>query len=161
MIREHLDGDSLLPFALAVYVALTENASDQCDSEFVTLQSHVARLAGNISTKTVQRVLPLLREVGVLEYTTPRLRGPLRFRLLSVASDSLNDATNSPYVATGEIFSPSRTIEVTMKNGIEGTKRRTPASGDAGRQLLLDAARAAKLKTKNPAQRRARGDEEY
>ena len=66
VIREHLDGDSLCPFALIAYVALTQNASDKESEEFTTLQSYIARLAGGISTKTLQRVLPLLREIGSL-----------------------------------------------------------------------------------------------
>jgi hypothetical protein len=100
-IREHLDGDSLLPYALSVYCALTENASDKGQEEFTTLQGHLARLSGNISTRTVRRVLPILREIGVLEYVTPRLRGPIIFKLLSVqARYSGGVGTNSPNVRT-------------------------------------------------------------
>ena len=90
VIREHLDGDSLLPFALIAYVALTENASNKRAEEFTTLQSHLARLAGGISIRTLQRVLPLLREIGVIDYTTPRLRGPITFMLLAVPPDRRN-----------------------------------------------------------------------
>ena len=56
-IREHFDGDSLLPYALSVYCALTENASNKGEEEFTTLQSHLAQLAG-VSVRTVRRVLP-------------------------------------------------------------------------------------------------------
>lgn len=114
-IRERLDGDSLLPYALGVYCALTENASDKGAEEITTLQGHLARLAGNISTKTVQRVLPLLREIGVIEYETPKLRGPITFRLLSVATDRPSVATSSPYVATNQKTAFSPTIERTKK----------------------------------------------
>jgi hypothetical protein len=101
-IREHLDGDSLLPYALGVYCALTENASDKGAEEFTTLQSHLALLAGDISTRTIRRVLPILREIGVIDYQTPELRGPITFRLLSVGTDSPNDGTNSPNVRTSK-----------------------------------------------------------
>jgi hypothetical protein len=101
-IREHLDGDSLLPYALSVYCALAENASDKGTEEFTTLQSHLAWLAGNLSTRTVQRVLPLLREVEVIDYETPRLRGPIVFRLLAVRPERPNVATNSPNVTTNK-----------------------------------------------------------
>jgi hypothetical protein len=114
-IREHLDGDSLLPYALGVYCALTENASDIESEEVTTLQGHIARLVGNISTKTVQRVLPLLRKIGVIDYQTPRLRGPITFRLLSVTSDCRNVATISPNVATNQKTASSPTIEITKK----------------------------------------------
>ena len=115
-IREQLDGDNRLPYALAVYSALTENASDKGAEEFSTLQSHLARLAGDISTRTVQRVLPLLRDIGVIDYTTPRLRGPITFRLLSVTPNSPNDTTNSRNVTTGAKTASSRTIEISKKN---------------------------------------------
>ena len=69
-LREHLDGDSLLPYAIAVYVGMTENASDKKSETFTTLQSHIGGLAGNVSTKTVQRVLPILREIGLVQYET-------------------------------------------------------------------------------------------
>jgi len=114
-IREHLDGDSLLPYALAVYLALTENASDIESEEVTTLQGHLAHHAGSISIKTVQRVLPLLREIGVIDYETPKLRGPITFRVLSVTSDSLSVATNSPNVATEAKTASNPTIEVTEK----------------------------------------------
>jgi hypothetical protein len=94
-IRERLDGDSHLPYALSVYCALTENASDQGKEEFETLQSHLAMLAGGISTRTVRRVLPILREICVIGYATPKLRGPTTFRLLSVRTNSPNDRTGT------------------------------------------------------------------
>ena len=99
-IREHFDGDSLLPYALNVYCALSENASDRGEEEFTTLQGHLAQLAGNISTRTIRRVLPILREIGVLDYTTPRLRGPIAFRLLSVQARRSGVETESPNVRT-------------------------------------------------------------
>jgi hypothetical protein len=110
-IREHLDGDSLLPYALSVYCALTENASDKEAEAFTTLQGHLARLAGNISTRTVQRILPFLREISVIDYQTPKLRGPITFRLLAVRTHSPNVATNSPNVTTNQKTASSRTIE--------------------------------------------------
>ena len=108
-IREHFDGDSLLPYALSVYCALTENASNKGEEEFTTLQSHLAQLAG-VSVRTVRRVLPDLRQVGVIDYSTPRLRGPVIFRLLSVraphphvASNRRNVRTNRPNVRPSKI----------------------------------------------------------
>jgi hypothetical protein len=97
-IEEHLDGDGILPFAILVYLALSRNASDRGTEEFTTLQSHLARLAGNISTRTVRRALPVLREIGVIDYTTPKLRGPITFTLLSVRTVSPNVRYKSPSV---------------------------------------------------------------
>ncbi len=58
-------------------------------------------LAGHLCQRTVQRVLPRLREIGVINYETPVLRGPITFRLLSVATQSRNVATvsDSPSVS--------------------------------------------------------------
>lgn len=121
MIRDHLDGESLAQLALGVYNALTETASNNGGSEFTTLQGHLAFLAG-VSVKSVQRVLPLLREIGVLDYATPKLRGPITFRLLSVAAESRNDTSVSRYVATGEETICSPTIEVTKNKRGEKAK---------------------------------------
>ena len=51
----------------------------------------------------------------MIDYTTPRLRGPITFRLLSVTPNSPNDTTNSRSVTTGTKTASSRTIEVTKK----------------------------------------------
>jgi hypothetical protein len=118
-IREHLDGDSLLPYALAVYVAITENASDIESEEVTTLQGHLARLAGNISTRTIRRVLPLLRGMGLIDYQTPKLRGPITFRLLALETDSPIGGTNGPNVRPRK-----KTIfQSYNRNNIEGTFR--------------------------------------
>jgi hypothetical protein len=118
-IREHLDGDSLLPYALSVYCALTENASDKGEEKFTTLQSHLARLAGNVSTRTVQRVLPVLREIAVVDYMTPKLRGPITFQLLSVGTYCPIVATNSHNVATNE----KTAFQTDNRSNNEGTKK--------------------------------------
>jgi len=130
MIREKLDGDSLQPFALAVYHALAENASDKGVESFSTLQSHLGKLAGDISTRTVQRCLPILRDIGVIDYETPKLRGPITFSLLSVASESHNDTPQGPNdtpdsrdVTTETILPLRRTIEVTKKKPNEESRK--------------------------------------
>ena len=121
-IREHLDGDSLLPLAICVYVALTENASDKEEEQFTTLQSHIARLAGGISTRTVQRVLPILREIKVIDYETPKLRGPITFRLVTVPTVSPNVLTNR------------RNVTTTTKTGFE-SHNRSNSEGNIGNNL--------------------------
>ena len=51
----------------------------------------------------------------MIVYTTPRLRGPITFRLLSVTTNSPNDTTNSRNVTTGVKTTSSRTIEISKK----------------------------------------------
>ena len=133
MIREKLDGDSLQTLALSVYHALAENASDKGAESFSTLQSHLGKLAGDISTRTVQRCLPILRDIGVIDYQTPKLRGPITFSILSVTSDSRNDTTEGPNdtpdsrdVTTETILPLRRTIEVTKKKP-KGTRNKQGA----------------------------------
>jgi hypothetical protein len=104
-----------LPFALLSYLALSENASDKSADEFTTLQSRLCRLAGGISTRTLQRVLPILREIGVIDYKTPRLRGPITFRLLFVGGDSPDVATPSRNDTTH-----SRNVATTKKTAFHG-----------------------------------------
>ena len=122
-IREKLDGDSLQVFALAVYHALTENASDSGSESFQSLQSYIGRMAGDISTRTVQRCLPILRDIGVIDYSTPKLRGPITFSILSVASDSHNDTPDSRNVTTEAILPLRRTKEVTKKELKEESRK--------------------------------------
>jgi hypothetical protein len=132
-IREHLDGDSLLPFALLAYVALSENASDKNADEFTTLQSRLARLAGGISTRTLRRVLPILRELGVIDYTTPRLRGPVTFRLLSVRTISPNVETDSPNVRTGKKTAFQSYNRITREERREKTREEHTPQGERER----------------------------
>ena len=120
-IREHFDGDCLLPYALSVYCALTENASNKGEEEFTTLQSHLAQLAG-VSVRTVRRVLPDLRQVGVIDYSTPRLRGPVysgcspfghRIRTLRPTGGTLGLIDRTLGLVRFQRFRPL--IEITMK----------------------------------------------
>ena len=79
----------------------------------------------------MQRVLPLLREIGVIDYRTPQLRGPIPFRLLSVASGSPSVKTISPNVETNQKTASSPTIERTEKENIERKKKEQHATGGA------------------------------
>jgi hypothetical protein len=80
-IRESLDGDGGLASVLSVYHALTEIASDMKSDEFTTMQSHIGKLSGGLSTSTVKRCIKELRALNVISYELSRLRGPLRFTL--------------------------------------------------------------------------------
>lgn len=116
IIRNGLDGDTLKGFSLAIYHALCEIASDTESEQFKTLQSHIGIIAGGFSTRTVQRCLPQLRELGVIGYETPKLKGPITFTLLSVdAPESRNDATDGRNVTPSEKTGIWRTVEETKK----------------------------------------------
>ena len=133
-IREHLDGDSLLPYALSVYCALTENASNKGEEEFTTLQSHLAQLGG-VSMRTVQRVLPILRQLGVIAYVTPRLRGPVTFRLLSVR-------TSCPQVTPNR-----RNVPPTTKTTFQADNRNNNEITNEGTNEITHSLRAERFES--------------
>jgi hypothetical protein len=144
-IREQLDGDPALPSALGVYLALCENASDRGTDEFETLQGHLAKLAGGMSTRTVQRVLPVLREIGVIDYVTPKLRGAITYRLLDVVSNRpddttpcRNDTTQCRNVTTLTVQSRYDTVSHNRKKGTNQRKVEEilPANTPEGTETL-------------------------
>ena len=95
IICEHFDGDSFGASCLGVYAALTEIASDEEIESFTTLQSHIAKKAC-LGLTTARKALKALRELGVIAYETPKLRGPIRFTLL--ATRRTLDATRRTFV---------------------------------------------------------------
>ena len=104
-IRNRMDGDELQKAALSVYDAFTEIASNEGKESFTASQPHIGELAGGYSQRCIQRVLPLLREMGLIAYESPKgkLRGTISYSLLSVATVSRNDATPSRNDATGTL----------------------------------------------------------
>jgi hypothetical protein len=123
LIRNKLDGDTHQKIALAVYDALTEIASNETRSTFTASQPHIGDLAGGYEVRSIQRVLPLLRELGVIHYVTPtgKLRGPLTYSILSVATSSRIDTTEaSPPIESHSRSNKETTTEVTTeKKGMQ------------------------------------------
>jgi hypothetical protein len=121
LIRKHLDGDTLLKIVLSVYDALTEIGSDEGRSTFKTSQPHVGEYAGGYDVRSVQRALPQLKELGLIDYDSPsgKLRGPITYTLLSLdTTGSRNDATGSRNDATG-----SRNDTTGGENGLQSQSR--------------------------------------
>ncbi len=104
MIRNRLDGDSLQRIALAVYDALTEIASNSSAETFTASQPYIGTLAGGYEVRSLQRVLPLLRDMNLIHYNTPtgKLRGPITYRILAIASDGRNDTTRFDYISESQ-----------------------------------------------------------
>lgn len=82
-IREAFDAEKTVASALAVYLALTEIASDDETEEFQTTHAWIANKSG-VSPRTVQDRLTGLAEIGVVKIHTPALKSPSTYRLLSV-----------------------------------------------------------------------------
>jgi hypothetical protein len=101
-IRECFDGSSLPSVAIAVYVALTEIASDEAANSFETTLSHIAFKA-SCSVASVKRVLPDLESIPVVVVERkPRLKGPARYTLVAMAPNEPTIAQGEPTLAQGE-----------------------------------------------------------
>jgi hypothetical protein len=73
-IREAFDGLPFLADALAIYLTLTEFASEARSDTFQRGQRHIAERSG-VSKRQVEKILPLLRDAGVLRWTQNSLEG--------------------------------------------------------------------------------------
>lgn len=67
--------------ALAVYLALTEIASDKESDTFQTTHHYIGKVSG-FSWRTVLERLKDLQRIGVIEVQTPRMKAPSTYRLL-------------------------------------------------------------------------------
>jgi Crp-like helix-turn-helix domain len=140
-IREQVEDHAS---ALALYLALTEQASNSTSPQFTASHAQLAALSG-LSIATVKRRLPELRRAGAIDYSTPRLREPSEFRLLPADPSAPADpaigcrllahrertkAHNEPAIAH-ESAAPRATLE-----GTEGTKNVEASSSSGG--LMAD-----------------------
>lgn len=82
-IRESFDAEKVVASALAVYLALTEIASDEKSETFTTTHAWISQKSG-VSPRTVQDRLNGLAEIGIVSISTPALKSPSTYRLLSV-----------------------------------------------------------------------------
>jgi hypothetical protein len=97
LIRDSCDAEKAVSSTLAVYVALTEIASDEESETFTTTHAWIALKSG-LSARTVQDRLNRLSEIGLLEVSTPALKSPSKYRLLSVRQPLQNDKQPSQSV---------------------------------------------------------------
>jgi DNA-binding Lrp family transcriptional regulator len=82
-IREAFDAEKTVTTALAVYLALTEIASDEESEKFQTTHSWISQKSG-VSPRTVQTRLNQLKEIRVIDIFTPALKSPSIYRLIAV-----------------------------------------------------------------------------
>jgi hypothetical protein len=90
LIRESLDKERTVASGIAVYVALTEIASDQQSETFITTEAWVAMKAG-VSVKTASDRIKDLVVIGLVKVSTAKLKAPSTFTLLSVRKPLPND----------------------------------------------------------------------
>lgn len=124
-IQECLDGENTVSSGLAVYVALTQIASDEQSSEFRTTHAHISKLSG-VKDRTVRKRLDALVDIGLIQIETPELRAPCTYRLLPFG-------INCRTFGNGCVRHPMPTSE-------EKEESRTHASGTRVRRENLSAA---------------------
>lgn len=81
-IRDAFDATNDVAFALAVYDALTEIASDEQKETFSAAHAWIARISG-VSVSKIQRILKAFVDVGLISKSTPTLRAPSTYAMLS------------------------------------------------------------------------------
>jgi hypothetical protein len=102
-IRECFDSAHTVQSAIAVYIALTEIASDSASSEFTTTHAWIAQRSG-ASVRTVTSRLRDLVEIGLVKIETPALKAPSNYTVMSVLQPLQNDLqrTKSRSLPTSE-----------------------------------------------------------
>jgi len=80
-IRESLEAVNGVSSGIAVYVALTEVASDRRSGVFQATHAHLAARSG-LSVRTVQHRIKNLSDLGLIRYTVPSLKSPATYELL-------------------------------------------------------------------------------
>lgn len=107
-IRAAFDRDKTVNSALGVYDALTEVASDHESEVFQTTHAKLSEMSG-WSPRTVQDRLQELKEIGLVEISTPALKSPSTFRLLA-------DRQRLPIVRQRAKKAPLPSLEQGKKN---------------------------------------------
>ncbi|MBK8477563.1 MAG: hypothetical protein IPL39_15055 [Opitutaceae bacterium] len=118
LLRDAHDATNDVTTALAVYVALTECASNEGKETFTAAHAWIARLSG-VSPTTIKRHLKTFTEVGLIAVEAPKLRAPARFHLLPVRQPPANDGQPSASVSQREVLAPLATSEELRQNSEE------------------------------------------
>jgi AraC-like DNA-binding protein len=125
LVRDAHDATNDVTTALAVYVALTECASNEGKETFTAAHAWINRLSG-VSVRTIQKHLKTFAEIGLIAIDVPRLRAPSRFTLLPVRQSLPDDTQPVPSVRQRTFSAPLPTVEERQKNSEE------PLPGFAG-----------------------------
>ena len=95
---------------------MTEIASDEQSATFTTLQSHIAKKSC-LGVTTIKKSLPALRDLNLVAYQTPKLRGPITFTLL--AGKRLALAAGRPALAKTRFQHNLATVEEYLEESKE------------------------------------------
>lgn len=130
-IRAAFDATNNVATALAVYDAITEIASDAQSETFTTTHAWIQQLSG-VGISTIKKHLGILSELGLVSITTPSVRAPSTYTLLSIANDCPTLANHCPSIANEQLTlanapqsAPLATSEESQKN-LRRTNEETP-----------------------------------
>lgn len=109
-IRQAFDATNNVTSALAVYDALTEIASDTGAETFTTTHAWIQRMSG-VSVSTIKKHLSVFAELSLITVSTPALRAPSTYVLLSLANGCPTLANDKPALANSSQSGPLATSE--------------------------------------------------
>jgi hypothetical protein len=136
LIRDSCDAEKSVSSTLAVYLALTEIASDEESETFTTTHAWIALKSG-LSPRTVQDRINRLSEIGLLEVSTPTLKSPSKYKLLSVRQPLPNDKQPLPNVRQSPGQSSLPSLEENNEQRNEELPERARAAGVQEQELLV------------------------
>jgi hypothetical protein len=128
-IRDSLDGENSVATGLNVYYGLMELASDHQSATFEATYATVAMRTG-LSSKTVQRRVKDLIELGLVEMEVPKLKAPCRYTMiLPERTPCPNDKTPSPDDRTQPETGHESNIRIKKEESIEEKHNGAAAPG--------------------------------
>jgi len=91
-----------------------------------------------VSTRSIQRILPILSELGLVGISTPRMRGPSTYTLPPFGHDGVTFGHGDGTFRHGAKQASWRTSEESQKKGSEESPEQAPAlPSQAGSQVEL------------------------
>ena len=149
LIREGFDSTHDVPTAIATYTALTEIASDEQRDQFTTTHSYIAQKAG-LSPRTVGDHLRAFSEMGIIEMTVPKLRGPAFFNLNTDAKLFPNDkqplpSVRQPAVSERQLPTLEQSDDESSKNDSNNKKKKAGAFKNFSNPSRLPSARSGEV----------------
>lgn len=125
LIRQAFDQLSFLPDALAVYLCLTEFASDEQAESFDRTRRQISERSG-VSLRQIDRILPILVSIGVLHIRKNILPGT---KELAASTYTLRPVVATPRMAGARLRQPQKyesgkVVEQSSKNLLEQSGNR-------------------------------------
>jgi DNA-binding transcriptional ArsR family regulator len=131
LIRDAFDATNNVTTALATYSALCEIASDKGRETFTTTHAWIQRLSG-VSPSTIKKHLAAFADLKLVYISTPALRVPSTYMLLSLANDCTALANGELALANSTSSAPLATSEESKKKERRKSEELAAPSASAG-----------------------------